>query len=99
MELEKQRHERVTEPMQSHLNLGYASDIRIAQLAQAVAKAIGYTGKIVNNTTKPDGSPKKLMSSEPLNALGWKPSISLEDGLVLAYQDFCNSEKIKSQQI
>ncbi len=96
MELEKQRYERVTEPMQSHLNVGYGSDVTIGELAKAVAKAIGYAGEIIYDPTKPDGSPKKLMSSERLTTLGWKPSVSLESGLVLAYEDFCLSEKVKS---
>ena len=96
MELDQAHYQQVTEPMQSHLNVGYGSDVTIAELAQAVAKAIGYTGAIVYDATKPDGSPKKLMSSERLNVLGWKPNISLDDGLVMAFEDFCNSEKLKS---
>lgn len=96
MELDHARYQQVTEPMQSHLNVGYGSDLTIAELAQAVAKAIGYTGKIVYDAAKPDGSPKKLMSSERLNVLGWKPNVSLDDGLVMAFEDFCNSEKLKS---
>ncbi len=96
MELDQAHYQQVTEPMQSHLNVGYGSDVTIAELAQAVAKAIGYTGAIVYDATKPDGSPKKLMSSERLNVLGWKPIVSLDDGLVMAYEDFCNSEKLKS---
>ncbi len=96
MELDQAHYQRVTEPMQSHLNVGYGSDVTIAELAQAVAKAIGYTGAIVYDATKPDGSPKKLMSSERLNVLGWKPIVSLDDGLVMAYEDFCNLEKLKS---
>lgn len=96
MELDQAHYQQVTEPMQSHLNVGYGSDVTIAELAQAVAKAIGFTGAIVYDATKPDGSPKKLMSSERLNVLGWKPIVSLDDGLVMAYEDFCNSEKLKS---
>ena len=96
MELDQARYQQVTEPMQSHLNVGYGSDVTIAELAQAVAKAIGYTGKIVYDAAKPDGSPKKLMSSKRLNALGWKPSVSLEAGLTLAYEDFYKSQNIQS---
>jgi GDP-L-fucose synthase len=96
MGLPKQKYDSVTEAMQSHLNVGYGSDVTIAELAQAVAQAIGYAGEIVYDATKPDGSPKKLMSSERLNVLGWKPSVSLDNGLVMAYEDFCNSEKLKS---
>ncbi|WP_108507819.1 GDP-L-fucose synthase [Polynucleobacter acidiphobus] len=96
MELDQARYHQVTEPMQSHLNVGYGSDVTIAELAQAVANAIGYSGAIVYDATKPDGSPKKLMSSKRLNALGWKPSVSLEAGLTLAYEDFCKSQNIQS---
>jgi GDP-L-fucose synthase len=95
MELDKKQYDRLTEPMQSHLNVGYGSDVTIAELAKAVAKAIGYIGEIFYDAAKPDGPPKKLMSSKRINALGWKPSISLEAGLTLAYEDFCRSEKIK----
>lgn len=89
MELDKSEYDAVTEPMQSHLNVGYGADITIAELAQLIARTIGYQGKIVFDTSKPDGPPKKLMSSDRLNSLGWKPVTPLKAGLALAYQDFC----------
>ncbi len=88
MELDQQQYDSVTEPMQSHLNVGYGSDVTIAGLAQAVAKAIGYAGEIVYDASKPDGAPKKLMRSARLQTLGWKPEINLETGLGLAYAEF-----------
>ena len=88
MELDQQQYDSVTEPMQSHLNVGYGSDVTIAELSRAVAKAIGYTGEIVYDATKPDGAPKKLMRSARLQTLGWKPEINLETGLGLAYAEF-----------
>ena len=88
MELAKEQYDQVTEPMQSHLNVGFGSDVTIAQLAQAVAKAVGYPGTIALDPTKPDGSPKKLMNSKRLNTLGWKAAVSLDDGLALAYAQF-----------
>jgi len=88
MELDKNQYDRVTEPMQSYLNVGFGFDVTIAQLAQAIAKAVGYHGTIDYDSSKPDGSPKKLMDSNRLNTLGWKPSTSLEAGLALAYADF-----------
>jgi GDP-L-fucose synthase len=88
MGLTKTQYDQVTEPMQSHLNVGFGSDVTIAQLAQAVAKAVGYPGTIALDSTKPDGSPKKLMNSKRLNTLGWKAAVSLEDGLALAYAQF-----------
>jgi len=87
MQLDKQTYDSQTEPMQSHLNVGYGSDVTIAELANAVAKATGYQGKISFDSTKPDGSPRKWMSSERLNQLGWTPKINLEVGLSHAYQE------------
>lgn len=88
MELDKTQYDRVTEPMQSHLNVGSGFDVTIAQLVQAIATVVGYRGAIDYDSSKPDGSPKKLMDSNRLNTLGWKPSTSLEVGLALAYADF-----------
>ncbi|ABD68969.1 NAD-dependent epimerase/dehydratase [Rhodoferax ferrireducens T118] len=77
-----------TQPTQSHINVGCGSDITIAQLAQAVSQAVGYQGNIDYDPTKPDGSPRKLMDSSRLNALGWRAKVALEQGLMQAYQDF-----------
>jgi len=77
-----------TSPMCSQINVGYGSDITIAAMAQAVAKAVDYSGKITFDTTKPDGAPRKWMDSTRLNALGWQAKVSLEQGLANAYQDF-----------
>jgi GDP-L-fucose synthase len=75
--------------MQSHINVGYGSDVTINELAHAVAKAIAYQGKIQFDPSKPDGAPRKWMSSERLKQLGWKPEHDLSDGLQKAYLDFC----------
>ena len=90
MQLNKTQYDGVTSPMQSHLNVGYGSDITIAELAKAVAKATAYPGKIVFDSSKPDGSPQKWMSSERLNQLGWTPRVDLNSGLIHAYTDFCS---------
>jgi len=74
--------------MQSHINVGFGSDVTIAQLAQAVGQAVGYQGNIGYDSTKPDGTPRKLMDSSRLKAMGWQAKIALADGLELAYQDF-----------
>ncbi len=60
----------------------------IAELAQAVGKATGYTGQITFDATKPDGSPRKLMDSSRLNTLGWQAQVDLPEGLKRAYADF-----------
>lgn len=88
MQLHKPQYDAVTSPMQSHLNVGFGSDITIAELAQAVARATDYQGKITFDTSKPDGSPQKWMSSERLNQLGWSPRVDLSTGLIRAYDDF-----------
>lgn len=77
-----------TEPMRSHLNVGYGSDVTIAELAQQVATTVGYSGRIELDPTKPDGTPRKLMDSRRLNALGWQPQTPLAQGLQQAYADF-----------
>lgn len=70
------------------LNIGTGKDLSIKQLAEMVSKIVGYTGNIVWNTDKPDGTPRKLMDVSKLHALGWQHKIELEDGIALAYQDF-----------
>jgi len=88
MHLDKQIYDSQTELMQSHLNVGFGSDVTIAELATAVAKATGYQGKVSFDPSKPDGSPRKWMSSERLNKLGWIPRVNLEEGLSEAYSEF-----------
>ncbi|MBU3555992.1 GDP-L-fucose synthase [Polynucleobacter sp. UB-Piko-W3] len=85
MELDKKIYDEQTEPMQSHINVGFGSDVTIAELAAAVAKATAYEGKVSFDTSKLDGAPRKWMSSTLLNQLGWKPQVQLEQGLVNAY--------------
>ena len=92
MELAKDQYEQVTAPMQNHLNVGFGSDITIAELATAVARATNYPGMIVFDSSKPDGSPRKLMNSERINQMNWKPEWALEDGLYSAYLDFLSSK-------
>ena len=77
-----------TKPMQALLNVGYGSDVSIAELARSVAKAVGYDGQITFDTSRPDGSPRKLLTSERLHKLGWAPKVALEQGLALAYADY-----------
>jgi GDP-L-fucose synthase len=88
MNLPKTVYDAHTSPMQSHINVGCGDDITIAQLAQQVAQAVGFTGELVQDTTKPDGAPRKLMNSQRLSQLGWQASTPLQQGLALAYQDF-----------
>jgi GDP-L-fucose synthase len=87
MDLDKATYDSQTQPMQSHINVGFGSDITINELAHAVAKATAYQGTISFDPTKPDGSPRKWMSSSRLNKLGWTPVVALELGLQKAYQE------------
>jgi len=88
MNLDQPTYQANTSPMCSHINVGFGSDVTIAEVAQAVSRAVGYQGAITFDPTQPDGSPRKLMDSSRLNALGWQAKIHLEQGLALAYQDF-----------
>ena len=88
MNLPKATYDQQTRPMQSHLNVGYGSDISIRALAETIARVVGYTGAIITNPAQPDGTPRKLMDSRRLKALGWRPTITLEQGLAQAYADF-----------
>ena len=72
----------------SHVNVGSGSDLSIMELARLVARIVGFKGAIVTDPTKPDGTPRKLMSSARLAAMGWKPSIPLERGLASTYAWF-----------
>lgn len=92
MELDKSIYDEHTDPMESHINVGYGSDITIGELAFAVAKATGYKGAIIFDPSKPDGAPRKWMSSDRLNKLGWKPKVNLEEGLREAYSEFVTNQ-------
>ena len=97
MNLDKTIYDKYTEPMLSHINVGFGSDVTIQALAKIISGIVGFQGKIVFDTTKPDGAPRKLMDSGRLNCLGWHAQVSLEDGLVKAYQDYLvNSELLRS---
>lgn len=88
MELDKKVYDRHTQPMQSHINVGFGSDITIKELAEKVCQVVRYQGQITFDNSKPDGAPKKLMSSCSINEMGWHAKIGLSDGLAIAYQDF-----------
>ncbi len=91
MNLPVEIYSQYTRPMHSHINVGWGEDLTIAEIAGAVAGVVGYKGQIVFDTQKPDGAPRKLMDSQRLRALGWKPRVELEKGLDLSYQDFLSN--------
>lgn len=88
MELDGVTYAQHTLPMQSHINVGFGSDITIKELADTIAKIVEYEGEIVFDETKPDGTPRKLMNSQRLLKMGWKPMVTLAEGLRQAYLDF-----------
>ncbi|TCS41938.1 GDP-L-fucose synthase [Reinekea marinisedimentorum] len=92
MELDKPAYDANTQPMLSHINVGTGVDCTIKELTETVAKVVGFKGDIVWDTTKPDGTPRKLMDVSRLKALGWQYSYSLEEGLQDAYQWFIENQ-------
>jgi len=88
MNLPQATYQQHTQPMLSHINVGFGSDVTTAELAQAVGQTVGYQGAIEFDSSKPDGAPRKWMDSSRLNALGWQAKVRLEEGLLLAYQNF-----------
>jgi GDP-L-fucose synthase len=88
MQLPKAVYDQHTSPMQSHINVGSGADVTIAEVAQAIAQTVGYTGQIEFDASKPDGAPRKLMDSSRLNSLGWEAKVGLHQGLAVAYQKF-----------
>jgi GDP-L-fucose synthase len=68
------------------INVGYGSDVTIRELAETVCRVLGFEGNLVFDTSKPDGTPRKLMDSSRLRALGWQPKIDLETGIRLAFE-------------
>jgi len=70
------------------INVGSSSEITIRELAELVKRIVGFSGQILWDASKPDGTPRKLMDSSRLFALGWKPVVDLETGIRLAYKDF-----------
>ena len=75
------------------VNVGCGEDISIMDLALLVKKVTGFTGEIVCDTSKPNGTPRKLMDVSRLYATGWRPKVALEQGIALAYQDFLSREQ------
>jgi len=88
MNLPQQQYLGLTQPMLSHINVGIGADITIAEAAQAIARVIGYVGELEFDTAKPDGTPRKWLSSAKLMQTGWSPKVQLQEGLALAYGDF-----------
>ena len=81
-----------TLPTQGHINVGYVSDVSIEHAARLVGEVVGYSGQIKFDRSRPDGSPRKLIGSTKLSALGWHAKVSLKEGLQAMYQDFLKNK-------
>jgi GDP-L-fucose synthase len=88
MNLDKANYDANTQQMLSHINVGTGVDCTIAELAETLAEVVGFDGNVVYDTSKPDGTPRKLMDVSRLNAMGWQANISLKSGLADTYRWF-----------
>jgi GDP-L-fucose synthase len=89
--LDEQTYKANTQPMLSHINVGTGVDCTIRELAETMQRVVGFEGKLVFDTTKPDGTPRKLMNVDRLKSLGWQYSIDLDTGLKKTYDWFLNN--------
>ncbi len=88
--LDAPRYDALVTPVQCPLiNVGKGEDLTIRALAETIAEVVGYQGKFVQDTSKPDGTMRKVMDVSRIRTLGWKPTIALHEGIALAYVDFC----------
>ena len=91
LKLDKDAYQENISPMLSHLNVGTGVDVKISELTSMIKRVVGYEGKIVFDTSKPDGSPRKLIDASKLTNMGWKCKMNLEDGLLETYQWYLNN--------
>ncbi len=92
LNLEKSQIESVTEPMCSHINVGTGQDVTIRELAETIQRVVGYEGQLFFDTSKPDGTPRKLLDVSKINSLGWQGRISLEEGSRSTYEWFLENQ-------
>ncbi len=92
LSLEREKYESVTESRCSHLNVGTGVDVSIRELATQVRKTVGLEAELSFDSSKPDGTPRKLLNVDKIMSLGWQPSITLEDGLMRTYQWYLQQE-------
>ncbi|MBB3179448.1 GDP-L-fucose synthase [Variovorax sp. Sphag1AA] len=94
MDLPREVYAAHTEVMSSHINIGSGEDQSIAELAQLVSEVVGYRGSIQYDTSKPDGTPRKLLDISRIRQLGWMPRVPLHEGIAKAYEDFRSEELV-----
>lgn len=88
MELTHDEYAGCTEPMQSHINVGTGEDVTIHELAELVRRVVGFEGQLTFDSSKPDGTPRKCLDVSKLKSLGWRPRLSLEEGIAETYEWF-----------
>ena len=94
LELDEKTYQANTKPMLSHINVGTGKDVTIREMAETMKEVVGFKGNLTFDTTKPDGSPRKLIDVSRLSNMGWKYSIDLEDGLKKTYKWYFNQDKL-----
>ena len=93
LELDEETYQANTQPMLSHINVGTGKDVTIREMAKTMKEVVGFKGNLTFDTTKPDGSPRKLIDVSRLSNMGWKYSIDLEGGLKKTYKWYLNQDK------
>lgn len=96
MELPPGKHQAEVTATESHINVGTGQDVTIRELAEAVMRTVGFRGELVFDSTKPDGTPRKLLDVSKLSRMGWSSTMNLEVGLMRTYADFMSAPEIKS---
>jgi GDP-L-fucose synthase len=94
LELDEETYKANTQPMLSHINVGTGKDVTIREMAETMKQVVGFKGELTFDTTKPDGSPRKLIDVSRLSNMGWKYSIDLEEGLKKTYKWYFNQDKL-----
>ncbi|WP_428087122.1 GDP-L-fucose synthase [Candidatus Thioglobus sp.] len=90
LELDEKTYQANTKPMLSHINVGTGKDVTIREMAEVMKEVVGFKGSLTFDTTKPDGSPRKLIDVSRLSNMGWKYSINLEEGLKKTHKWYLN---------
>ena len=88
MNINKKIYDEQTSLMSSHINVGSGKDLMIKELAETIKEVVGFKGNLKFDSSKPNGTFKKLLDSKRINILGFKPEISLKDGLIKTYKDY-----------
>lgn len=88
MDMSRENYNQYNAKSINHINVGSGEEISINNLASLIANVVGYSGLISFDDSKPDGTPRKLLNSEFINSIGWRPEIGLKEGLMLTYEDF-----------